>query len=388
MAVFGQRGLDRSAYERQLADPWNNPQAKPLIRIEGVSKSFGSIKPVDRVSLSIYEKEFFSLLGPSGCGKTTLLRMLAGFERPDAGEIYIDNINVNQTPAYRLPINMVFQSYALFPHMSVEANVGFELRRCGWPLRRIHDRVREMLDLVHLSSLARRRPDALSGGQRQRVALARALASEPKVLLLDEPLGALDKGLREKTQFELVNIQEKVGATFIMVTHDQEEAMTMSSRIGVMEQGQIRQVGTPGEVYEYPNSLSVARFIGSINFFEGMIVGEEGPHARVQCAHLEHDLLVGATSAAPVGVHVSVAVRPEKIVLAQHPFSATHNTARGIVKDIAYLGDVSVYHIQLDSGKMVMATQPNLVRLAERPITWDSHVFLRWSAENSLILAI
>lgn len=380
--------FDRHSFERRLADPWNNPKEEPLIRLEGVSKSFGLTKSVDNVSLSIYPKEFFSLLGPSGCGKTTLLRMLAGFERPDAGKIYIDQIDVSQTPPYRLPVNMVFQSYALFPHMTVEANIAFELRRARVPNHIVKDRVKEMLDLVHLSEFALRRPHALSGGQRQRVALARALAHEPKVLLLDEPLGALDKGLREKTQFELVNIQEKVGATFIMVTHDQEEAMTMSSRIGVMDQGQIRQVGTPGEVYEYPNSLSVAQFIGSVNIFQGIIIGEDASSVLIQCPDLDKELSVGYTASAPIGVHVSVAVRPEKIIMSQHPFKATHNTTWGIVKDIAYLGDVSVYHIQLPSGKMVMATQPNLVRLAERPVTWDSEVFLRWSGENSLMLTV
>jgi putrescine transport system ATP-binding protein len=244
------------------------------------------------------------------------------------------------------------------------------------------------LDLVHMSSFAQRKPQALSGGQRQRVALARALASEPKVLLLDEPLGALDKGLREKTQFELVNIQEKVGATFIMVTHDQEEAMTMSSRIGIMDQGQIRQIGTPGEVYEYPNSLSVARFIGSVNIFEGLIIEQNANYVIIQCPDVGTPLAVGYAASAPTGVHVSIAVRPEKVLLSQHPFQTDHNTTRGVVKDIAYLGDVSVYHIQLDSGKMVMATQPNVVRLAERPITWDSVVFLTWSAENSLMLMV
>lgn len=371
--------------ERRVADQWNNPKEKPLIRLENVCKYFGHAKALDQVTLSIYEKEFFSLLGPSGCGKSTLLRLIAGFEKPDSGKIFIDQIDVTQTPPYQLPVNMVFQSYALFPHMSVEANVGFELKRAGWSKHRIRDRVKEMLALVQLSDLGHRKPQALSGGQKQRVALARALAHEPKVLLLDEPLGALDKGLREKTQFELVNIQEKVGATFIMVTHDQEEAMTMSSRIGVMDQGIIRQIGTPGEVYEYPNSLAVSKFIGSVNIFEGIILSEEAAHVVIDCPDLEKELTVGYTASVPVGVNVSVAVRPEKIMISQHPFKAAYNTAQGIVKDIAYLGDVSVYHIQLSSGKMVMATQPNLVRLAERPVTWDSEVFLRWSAENSLM---
>jgi putrescine transport system ATP-binding protein len=380
---------ERIKSERRLDDPWNNPCEKPLIRIEGVTKAFGNRKALDNISLCIYRQEFFSLLGPSGCGKTTLLRLLAGFERPDSGKIFIDNIDVSQTPPYRLPVNMVFQSYALFPHMTVEDNVAFELRRSGqWSRQQIKDRVLEMLDLVQLSGFELRKPNQLSGGQSQRVALARALANEPKVLLLDEPLGALDKSLREKTQFELVNIQEKVGATFIMVTHDQEEAMTMSSRLGVMDHGLIRQVGTPGEVYEYPNSLSVARFVGSINIFEGVISGVGDEHALIQCSDTGTTLSVGYTASVPLGVHVSVAVRPEKMVMSQHPFPMEHNTACGIVKDIAYLGDVSVYYVQLESGKIVMATEPNVVRLAERPVTWDSQVFLHWGAENSLMLAV
>jgi putrescine transport system ATP-binding protein len=380
---------ERLPLERRLDDPWNNPREKPLIRIQGVTKSFGSRKALDNIHLSIYRKEFFSLLGPSGCGKTTLLRLLAGFERPDSGTIFIDNIDVSQTPPYRLPVNMVFQSYALFPHMTVEDNIAFELQRSGkWSRHQIHNRVGEMLDLVQLSGFEQRKPHQLSGGQSQRVALARALANEPKVLLLDEPLGALDKGLREKTQFELVNIQEKVGATFIMVTHDQEEAMTMSSRLGVMDHGLLRQIGTPGEVYEYPNSLSVARFIGSVNIFEGVICGADGEHALIQCADTDTELSVGYTASVPLGVHISIAVRPEKMVMSQKPFAIQHNTACGIVKDIAYLGDVSVYYVQLRSGKMVMATEPNIVRLAERPVTWDSEVFLHWAAENSLMLAV
>ena len=380
---------ERFPLERRLEDPWNNPHEKPLISIEGVSKSFGSTKTLDNVSLSIYRQEFFSLLGPSGCGKTTLLRLLGGFETPDTGKIFIDNIDVSQTPPYGLPVNMVFQSYALFPHMSVESNIAFELQQSGkWSRQQIRDRVAEMLDLVQLTGFETRKPQQLSGGQCQRVALARALANEPKVLLLDEPLGALDKGLREKTQFELVNIQEKVGATFIMVTHDQEEAMTMSSRLGVMDHGVIRQVGTPGEVYEYPNSLSVSRFIGSVNIFEGPISGIDGDYALIQCADTDTPLSVGYTASVPLGVQVSVAVRPEKMVMSQNPFPKEHNTAMGVVKDIAYLGDVSIYYVQLSSGKRVMVTETNVVRLAERPVTWDSEVFLHWGSENSLILVI
>jgi len=361
---------------------------RPLIEIKGVSKSFAATKALDNINLTIYSGEFFCLLGPSGCGKTTLLRMLAGFERPTSGTIHIDGIDVAQTPPYALPVNMMFQSYALFPHMTVEANIAFELRQAGLPKKVIKERVQDMLDLVQLSPFAHRKPALLSGGQRQRVALARALANAPKVVLLDEPLGALDKGLREKTQFELVNIQEKVGATFVMVTHDQEEAMTMASRISVMDQGKIKQVGSPGEVYEYPNSLGVARFIGSINIFEGVVTEKHASHIVIQCPDMEHDLSVVYSSSAPLGAQVSVAIRPEKVIISQHPFKATHNTAEGTVTDIAYLGDVSVYYVKLASGKVVMATQPNLVRLAERSVTWESKVFLRWSAENSLMLMV
>lgn len=369
-------------------DPWNDPRQIPLIRLENVSKHFGSSKALDHINLEVYAQEFFSLLGPSGCGKTTLLRLLAGFEKPDTGKIYIDGIDVTQTPLYKLPVNMMFQSYALFPHLSVEANIAFELRQVGMDKKRLKERVEEMLELVHLQDFAKRKPHCLSGGQRQRVALARALANEPKVVLLDEPLGALDKSLREKTQFELVNIQEKVGATFVMVTHDQEEAMTMSSRIAVMKSGKIRQVGTPGEIYEYPNSLSVARFIGSTNVFEGVVFGESEDYLLIQSKDLEQDMRVCYNGSAPIGVPVSVVVRPEKIMISQHPFSGEYNVAQGVVRDIAYLGDVSVYHIQLPSGKMIMATQPNLVRLAERPVTWDSSVYIKWNSENALMLMV
>ncbi len=368
--------------------PWQDPQATPLIYIHGVSKKFGSVQALDTVSLSIYRKEFFSLLGPSGCGKTTLLRLLGGFEKPSNGRIFINNQDVTEFPPYKLPVNMMFQSYALFPHMTVEENVSFGLRQDKMSKSVIKERVHEMLDLVHMTDYAKRLPHQLSGGQQQRVALARSLAKQPQVLLLDEPLGALDKTLREKTQFELMNIQEKVGITFVMVTHDQEEAMTMSSRIAVMNQGRILQVGTPGEVYEYPNCLSVAKFVGSINIFEGIVLEEESEYVVVHCSDMEKDLAVSYSASVPVGAQVSVVVRPEKIMITHLPPKTTHNTAHGIVRDIAYLGDVSVYHIQLDSGKMVLATQPNLVRLAERPVTWESEVFLRWRPESSVILTV
>lgn len=385
---FGSFDRERGKSPGLRVDPWNDPRQVPLIRLENVSKTFGSSKALDHINLEVYSEEFFSLLGPSGCGKTTLLRLLAGFEKPDTGKIYIDGIDVTTTPPYKLPVNMMFQSYALFPHMSVEANIGFELRQVGMDKKRIKERVEEMLELVHLQDFGKRKPNGLSGGQRQRVALARALANEPKVVLLDEPLGALDKSLREKTQFELVNIQEKVGATFVMVTHDQEEAMTMSSRMAVMKSGKIRQVGTPGEIYEYPNSLSVARFIGSTNVFEGIVSQENDDNLLIHSEDLEHPLAVCYNASAPMGVPVSVVIRPEKVMMSQHGFSGEYNVAKGIVKDIAYLGDVSVYHIQLSLGKMIMVTQPNLVRLAERPVTWDTPVYLKWNSENALMLMV
>ncbi|WP_419469449.1 ABC transporter ATP-binding protein [Candidatus Hydrogenosomobacter endosymbioticus] len=377
----------KSAREKNV-DPWLNPTEKPFIQFQSVSKEFGSVSAVRNVSLDIYKGEFFSLLGESGCGKTTMLRLLAGFEKPSSGHIYIDDIDVTKTEPYDLPVNIMFQFYALFPHMSVRDNVAFGLRQARLGRKFIKERVEEMLDLVNMSDFADRRPYQLSGGQRQRVALARALARQPKVLLLDEPLAALDKNLREKTQFELVNIQEKVETTFIMVTHDQEEAMTMSTRIGIMDKGKIKQVGTPGEVYEYPNSLFVAKFIGIVNIFDGIVTSEEQEYVVVKSPHIETDLAVAYSSAAPVGAHVSVVIRPEKILISTEIKNLPNNFAIGIVKDIAYLGDVSLYYVQLRSGKIVIATQPNLFRLAERPVTWDDKVVLYWQTENSIILTI
>lgn len=368
--------------------PWQDSQQKPLIQLENVSKFFGPAQALDSVSLNIYAGEFFSILGPSGCGKTTMLRLLGGFEKPSAGRIHIGGIDVTETPPYDLPVNTVFQSYALFPHMTVEENVAFGLRQKNIPQRAVRSRVNEMLELVTLQDYRRRRPDQLSGGQKQRTALARALCLEPQVLLLDEPMAALDKALREKTQFEIVNIQEKLGITFVMVTHDQEEAMTVSTRVAVMEQGQLRQVGTPGEIYEYPNSLSVAKFIGSINIFEGIVVGEEPEYILVKSPELDCELAVAYSASVPVGGRVFVALRPEKVMITSSLVKMGHNTTLGVVKDIAYLGDVSVYYVKLESGKIVMVTQPNLVRLAERPVTWDSEVFLKWRAENTLILTV
>lgn len=368
--------------------PWQDPKAKPYIHLDGVSKEFGGHVAVDEVSLSIFQGEFFSLLGPSGCGKTTLLRMLAGFEMPSRGKIYIDGIDVTNRPAYDRPVNMMFQSYALFPHMTVEQNIGFGLKQERIAKAEIRDRVKDVLKLVQMEKYGPRKPHQLSGGQRQRVALARSLVKRPKLLLLDEPLAALDKRLREQTQFELVNIQEKVGVTFIMVTHDQEEAMTMSTRLGVMDHGRLRQIGTPNEIYEYPHSEYVADFIGSINKFEGRVVEVEADHVLVESEEAGCELYVSHSADAPMGAQVRVAIRPEKVMISPTRPDQKRNATKGIVRDIGYLGDVSIYHVELESGKIVLATQPNLVRLAERSVTWDDEVYLFWRAENSIVLTV
>ncbi|WP_372394341.1 polyamine ABC transporter ATP-binding protein [Azospirillum sp. HJ39] len=369
-------------------EPWQDAGQTPYVRIEKVTKTFGDFVAVDEVSLSIYRNEFFALLGGSGSGKTTLLRMLAGFEQPTEGKIYIDGVDMAGIPPYERPVNMMFQSYALFPHMTVEQNVAFGLKQDGVAKAEIRDRVAEMLGMVQLSAFGKRRPHQLSGGQRQRVALARSLVKRPKLLLLDEPLGALDKKLRERTQFELVNIQEKLGVTFIVVTHDQEEAMTMSSRIAVMNHGVIAQVGTPTEIYEYPHNRFVAEFIGSINMFEGRVVSTEGDQVLVASEEAGCELLIAHATPAPAGSPVSVAIRPEKIALSKEPAEAGdgRNGTTGIVREIAYLGDVSIYLVQLPTGKTVRVTAPNVTRRTEMPITWEDEVSLSWRPFAGVVL--
>lgn len=361
-------------------EPWRDPDEKPYVRIEKVTKKFGDFTAVDDVSLSIYRGEFFSLLGGSGSGKTTLLRMLAGFERPTEGKIFIDGVDMSSVPPYDRPVNMMFQSYALFPHMSVENNIAFGLHQDKVGKAEIKERVAEVLNLVQLSQFGKRKPHQLSGGQRQRVALARALVKRPKLLLLDEPLGALDKKLREQTQFELVNIQEKVGITFIVVTHDQEEAMTMSSRIAVMNRGYIAQIGTPTEIYEYPNSRFTAEFIGSVNMFQGRIVESEPDHSLIRSDEANCDLYVSHPGHVAPGTECWVAVRPEKISISKEAPSTDggRNQTVGTVKEIAYLGDVSIYEIELDTGKRVRVTAPMVTRRTEMPITWEDRVYLSW----------
>ncbi len=356
------------------------------VRIEHVTKRFGDFVAVDNVSLTIFKGEIFCLLGGSGCGKTTLLRMLAGFESPTSGRIFIDGQDMADTLPYERPVNMMFQSYALFPHMTVEGNVAFGLEQEKLPRSEIAERVAAMLDIVKLKDLAKRRPHQLSGGQRQRVALARALVKKPKLLLLDEPLGALDKKLREATQFELINLQEKLGVTFVVVTHDQEEAMTLASRIGVMDRGEIVQVGTPTEIYEYPNSKFVADFIGSVNMFEGRMVEDEPDYVRIETPELPCTIFVNHGISAAPRAAVWAAIRPEKIDIAREEPPGPDNRARGVVRDVAYMGDMSVYLVQLDGGKMVRVTLPNSVRQLSERISWDETVWLSWDASSPVVL--
>src|SRR5579862_3815040 len=310
---------------KHLAErPWLDPNAKPQVVIEGVTKTYPGVTAVDAVSLRIFKGEMFALVGSSGCGKTTLLRMLAGFVQPSAGEITIDGVRMNEVPPHERPVNMMFQSYALFPHMNVEDNVGYGLRRLPLETSVKQQRVKEALEMVQLGALGKRRPHQLSGGQRQRVALARALIRRPKVLLLDEPLSALDKKLREQTQFELMDLQYKVGITFVVVTHDQDEAMALASRIAVMDHGRVAQVGTPGEIYEFPSSRFVADFVGTTNLFEGTVSSCEPGMVTVLCAETNSTLLVDDRGSFTVGQLVWVALRPEKVRLAKQPLNGAH----------------------------------------------------------------
>ena len=369
----------------QLA-PWQDASAKPFVRVVGVTRTFGNTYAVDDVSLDVFQGEFFSLLGGSGCGKSTLLRILAGFIIPNQGRVYIDGVDVTDLPPYLRPVNMMFQSYALFPHMNVEENVAFGLKQEGMASAQVKARVGEMLDLVQMGGFAKRRPDQLSGGQRQRVALARSLAKQPKLLLLDEPLGALDRKLREHTQLELVAIQERVGTTFITVTHDQEEAMTMSTRVAIMDAGRIVQVNTPANIYEFPATRMVADFLGSVNLFEGRVVGTEGDDLRIRCDQAGCDLLIEMSQPLPEGTQVSVAIRPEKISLIEDAPLTDHNWLRGQVADIAYLGDVSIYHVRTTAGQVVRVQLTNVKHEAVQALTWDDEVVLSWVDTAGVVL--
>ena len=372
--------------------PWTDPAAAPFIRFENITKKYGDFTAVSNLSLDIYEREFFSLLGPSGCGKTTLMRMLAGFEEPTEGRILLQGQDISGVPPYRRPTNMMFQSYALFPHMTVEKNIAFGLEQDKLSKGEIEARVQEMLKLVKLEEFARRKPGQLSGGQRQRVALARSLAKRPKVLLLDEPLGALDRKLREETQFELMDIQHTLGLTFLIVTHDQEEAMTVSDRIAVMDKGVIVQVATPAEIYEAPNSRYVADFIGDINIMEGTVVsagsGNDSPGAvSLDCDGLAVAVAADQECPASAGDRVAFAIRPEKVGISlDQPADTSVNAAYGEVWDIGYLGDFSVFLVSLADGRIIRAAQANVSRLVDRPITFGDMVWLTWPRDAGLVL--
>ncbi|MER2534854.1 MAG: ABC transporter ATP-binding protein [Rhizobiaceae bacterium] len=371
---------------RRSFAPWNDPTAKPYILFDGVTKRFGDFTAVDDLSLAIHEREFFALLGASGCGKSTLLRMLAGFEEPTAGRILLDGQDLRGIPPYRRPVNMMFQSYALFPHMTVEKNIAFGLKQEGMPAADIAKRVAEMLALTKLEPFARRKPHQLSGGQRQRVALARSLAKRPKVLLLDEPLGALDKKLREETQFELVDLQYELGLTFVVVTHDQEEAMTMADRIAIMDKGHICQVATPAEIYEAPSSRFVASFVGNVNMFEGRIVSRRGGTAEIAGPDGLSIRTDNAGEAAE-GADVAFAIRPEKIrVSSQRPAETGFNAIEGEIFDLGYLGDMTVYHVRLADGRIVKASALNAARTSTDPLTWHDRAWISFAPDAGVVL--
>jgi putrescine transport system ATP-binding protein len=371
--------------------PWLKEGAEPIVEFVGVTKQFGDFTAVDDLSLKVYPGEFFALLGPSGCGKSTLLRMLAGFETPTSGSILLDGNDLSKTPANKRPVNMMFQSYALFPHLSVRDNIAFGLKRSSMEKGAIEERTQEMLRLVKMESFANRKPHQMSGGQRQRVALARSLAKNPKLLLLDEPLGALDAKLRESTQFELVNIQEKLGTTFIIVTHDQEEAMTVATRIGVMNEGLLAQVDTPADIYENPQTRFVADFIGDVNLIAGKVhattskAGDEFIELAVE--DQKKPFTARCADGCKKGDKAWLAVRPEKISISKKRDPKEANQITGIVDDIAYIGNLSTYYVRLTDGTIVKAQEANRRRISNREITWEDEVWLSWSPGGGIILA-
>ena len=355
-----------------------------FLQVQAVVKEFNGHKAVDQVSLDIHKGEIFALLGSSGSGKSTLLRMLAGFEVPSAGRIVLDGIDLAHMPAYERPMNMMFQSYALFPHLSVWDNIAFGLKRQGLPREQIALRVQRMLELVQMPKFAQRKPHQLSGGQQQRVALARSLAKQPQLLLLDEPLGALDKKLREETQIELVNIIEQVGVTCVMVTHDQEEAMTMASRMAVMSEGRLMQVGAPSDIYETPASRFVADFIGNVNLMDGRLEVDEPDHVEIACADCRHYVGHGITGTQ--GMAVTVALRPEKIELSREPPAEVFNAARGRIKEMSYFGAFTVFQLVLASGALLKVSTANMQRHREGAFTWGDEVWAHWAPTAQVVL--
>ncbi|MCK6422227.1 MAG: polyamine ABC transporter ATP-binding protein [Aquabacterium sp.] len=360
------------------------PEQLSFLQIQDVVKEFNGYLAVNHVSLDIAKGEIFALLGSSGCGKTTLLRMLAGFETPTSGRIVLNGRDLAGLPPYERPLNMMFQSYALFPHLTVWDNIAFGLRRDGLPRDRVAERVDAMLKLVQLGKFAQRKPHQLSGGQQQRVALARSLAKQPQLLLLDEPLGALDKKLREETQIELVNIIEQVGVTCVMVTHDQEEAMTMASRIAIMSEGRFLQVGAPSEIYETPATRFVADFIGNVNLVSGTVEVDEPDHVVIDSADCKHYVGHGITGT--IGMPVTVALRPEKIHVSRHKPNDDYNSARGRIKELSYFGSFTVYHVELASGARLKISQANTARHKDDELTWGDEVWAHWSRSAHVVL--
>lgn len=367
--------------------------AAPFLQIKRIVKKFDDVFAVDEVTLDIQKGEIFALLGSSGCGKSTLLRMLAGFETPTSGQILLAGQDIVGLAPYERPINMMFQSYALFPHLTVWDNIAFGLHRDGMPKAQIEERVTQMLELVQLKQYAKRKPHQLSGGQQQRVALARSLAKRPKLLLLDEPLGALDAKLRQRTQLELVDIIEQVGVTCVMVTHDQEEAMTMATRIGVMSEGKILQIGAPSDIYETPNCRFVADFIGTVNLFKGKVTKDEPDHVVIETPECKHYVSHGITGTE--GMEVHVAVRPEKMSITANPpadgeresaAEVGFNIAPGVIEDLAYLGSLTTYHVKLDTGMVVKVTHTNAARHTVTPLTWGDKVYVWWCGSDVVVL--
>ncbi len=372
------------AYKKALEGDQSPKQV--LVKIDRVTKKFDETIAVDDVSLEIKKGEIFALLGGSGSGKSTLLRMLAGFERPTEGRIYLDGVDITEMPPYERPINMMFQSYALFPHMTVAQNIAFGLKQDKIPSSEVDARVTEMLKLVQMSQYAKRKPHQLSGGQRQRVALARSLAKRPKLLLLDEPMGALDKKLRSQMQLELVEIIERVGVTCVMVTHDQEEAMTMAERIAIMHLGWIAQIGSPIDIYETPTSRLVCEFIGNVNIFEGEVIDDAEGHATITCKDLDRQIYVGhGISTSVQDKSVTYAIRPEKLLVTAEMPTCEYNWSSGKVHDIAYLGGHSVFYVELPSGKLVQSFVANAERRGQRP-TWGDQVYVYWEDDSGVVL--